>query len=123
MLGDKIQIPSDNLFWFSIGGYVMDQIGTDGRFIGGIKILAVNCRREFSKFFEMLDARIASAVNKIIWNSPFKKVSLEEQKAQKEDRFLRRNRPPSRFMITFELLLLTIPFSITLFFLCHSSRW
>ena len=40
--------------------------------------------------FEMLDARIASALNKIIRNSDFKKkVSLEEQKAQKEDRFLR----------------------------------
>ena len=38
----------------------------------------------------MLDARIASALNKIIENSHFKKmVSLEEQKAQKEDRFLR----------------------------------
>ena len=34
--------------------------------------------------FEMLDARIASALNKIIQNSHFKKkVSLEEQKAQK----------------------------------------
>ena len=40
--------------------------------------------------FEMLDARIASALNKIIQNSYFKKkVSLEEQKAQKEDRFIR----------------------------------
>ena len=41
--------------------------------------------------FEMLDAKIASARNKIIQNSQFKKkVSLEEQKAQqKEDRFLR----------------------------------
>ena len=39
----------------------------------------------------MLDARIASALNKIIQNSHFKKrVSLEEQKAQKEDQFLRR---------------------------------
>ena len=38
----------------------------------------------------MLDARIASALNKITQNSFFKKkVSLEEQKAQKEDRFLR----------------------------------
>ena len=37
-----------------------------------------------------LDARIASALNKIIHNSHFKrKISLEEQKAQKEDRFLR----------------------------------
>ena len=40
--------------------------------------------------FEVLDARIASALNKIIYNSHFKrKISLEEQKAQKEDRFLR----------------------------------
>ena len=40
--------------------------------------------------FEMLDAKIASALNKIIQNSQFrKKVNLEEQKAQKEDWFLR----------------------------------
>ena len=38
----------------------------------------------------MLDARIAPALNKILQNSRFKKkVSLEEQEAQKEDRFLR----------------------------------
>ena len=38
----------------------------------------------------MLDANIASVLNKIIQNSHFKKkVSLEDQKAQKEDRFLR----------------------------------
>ena len=41
--------------------------------------------------FEVLDARIASALNKIIHNSHFKRrISLEEQKALKEDRFLRR---------------------------------
>ena len=40
--------------------------------------------------FELLDARMASALNRIIQNTRFmKKVSLEEQKAQKEDRFLR----------------------------------
>ena len=40
--------------------------------------------------FEVLDARIASALNNIIHTTRFKKkVSLEEQKAQKEDRFLR----------------------------------
>ena len=38
--------------------------------------------------FEVLDAKIASALNRIIHNTRFKrKVSLEE--AQKEDRFLR----------------------------------
>ena len=40
--------------------------------------------------FELLHARIASALNKIIQNTRFKKkVSLEEMKAHKEDRFLR----------------------------------
>ena len=40
--------------------------------------------------FEVLDARIASALNKIIHNSHFKRrISLEEQKTQKQDRFLR----------------------------------
>ena len=40
--------------------------------------------------FEVLDARIASALNRIIHNSHFKRrISLEEPKAQKEDRFLR----------------------------------
>ena len=39
--------------------------------------------------FEVLDARIASELNRIIPNTKFKrKVSLEEQKAQKQDRFL-----------------------------------
>ena len=40
--------------------------------------------------FEVLDERIASTLNRIIHNIHFKrKISLEEQKAQKEDRFLR----------------------------------
>ena len=48
--------------------------------------------KNFPKF-EMLDANIASALKKITQNSQFKKkVSLEEQKAQKEDRFLRGRR-------------------------------
>ena len=40
--------------------------------------------------FEVLDARIALALNEIIHNSHFKRrISLEEQKAQKQDLFLR----------------------------------
>ena len=40
--------------------------------------------------FEVLDARIASVLNRIIHNSHCKsRISLEEQKAQKQDRFLR----------------------------------
>ena len=43
--------------------------------------------------FEVLDAKIASALNRIIHDTQFKrKVSLEEQKAPKEDRFLRGRR-------------------------------
>ena len=39
---------------------------------------------------EVLDARVASALNNIIHNSHFKRrISLEEQKAQKQDSFLR----------------------------------
>ena len=46
------------------------------------------CGRDFPNF-EMLDAKIASALKKIIQSSQFKKiVSFEEQNAQKEDRFL-----------------------------------
>ena len=40
--------------------------------------------------FEVLDARITSALNRVIHNSHFKtRISLEEQQAQKQDRFLR----------------------------------
>ena len=40
--------------------------------------------------FEVLDAKIVSALNRIIHNTLFKrKVSLEEMKAHKEHRFLR----------------------------------
>ena len=40
--------------------------------------------------FEVLDARIASALNKIIHNSHFKRrISSRNKRAQKQDRFLR----------------------------------
>ena len=86
MLEDTIQKPGDYLFWFSLGSHIMDQ---DGRFIGRIKSSRLVAGKNFP-YFEMLDAKIASALKKIIQNSHFKKkVSLEEQKAQKEDRFPR----------------------------------
>ena len=45
--------------------------------------------RVFSNF-ETIDARVASALKKKMQKSNFKKkVHVEEQKAQKEDRFLR----------------------------------
>ena len=52
--------------------------------------------------FEVLDARIASALNKIIQNSHFKRrISLEEQRAQKQHRFL-----PGRQICLLDLRLL-----------------
>ena len=57
--------------------------------VDSLEEFAINFWNDFPHF-EMLDAKIASALNKIIQNSQFKKkVSLEEQKAQKEDRFPR----------------------------------
>ena len=44
--------------------------------------------KDFSNL-EMLDAKIASALNRIIQHPQFKKISFEEQMAPKEDRFLR----------------------------------
>ena len=47
-------------------------------------------KRDFA-VSEMLDAKVASALKKIISNQHFRgKVSVEEQRAQKHDRFLRR---------------------------------
>ena len=69
----------------------MDQRTGDGRF-GGRFFKSSRSIQGYSHFpnFEILDARIASAQNKIIQNSYFKKkVSLEEHKAQKQDRFFR----------------------------------
>ena len=45
--------------------------------------------------FEVLDARIASALNRIIHNSHTKRrTSLEEQKTHKQDRFFRGKQIP-----------------------------
>ena len=60
--------------------------------VGSVDDLKSSCsvRGTLGPDFELLDARVASALNKIIQNTRFKKrVSLEEMKAHKEDRFLR----------------------------------
>ena len=50
---------------------------------------SIEGQRDFPDF-EILDARIASALRKIIFNTSFKRrVSVEEQRAQKHNRFLR----------------------------------
>ena len=87
---NSFQKSSDYTFWLSIGCYVVDQGSGDGRFSGWIKNPRDQLQVRIPRIFELLDARIASALNKIIQNSQFKKkVSLQEQKAQKEDLFLR----------------------------------
>ena len=69
----------------------MDQRSGDIPCGGRLEIIALNAGFFYFPNFEMLDARIACALNKIIQNSYFKiMVSLEEQNAQKEDRFFRR---------------------------------
>ena len=66
----------------------MDQRSGDGRFSGRSQDVAVGVHR-FPNV-ETLDAKIASVLKKIIQNSNFKKkVNLEEQKIQWDDRFLR----------------------------------
>ena len=67
----------------------MDQRCGDGCFFGRVETSRSVCGQDFRNF-EMLDAKVASALNKFIQNSQFKKkVSLEEQNVQKEDRILR----------------------------------
>ena len=75
------QIPKEALLWIKAVDMVesMDDLKSS-RSIRGTQ----------GPDFEVLDARIASALNNITQNTRFKKkVSLEEMKAQKEDRFLR----------------------------------
>ena len=54
--------------------------------------------------FEVLDARIASALNKIIHNSHFKRrISLEEQKAQKLEPMILSKITPTCSLLFFEM--------------------
>ena len=81
--------------------------------------------KNFPKF-EMLDAKIASALNKKIQNSQFKtKVSLEEQKAQKEDQFLRGRQIAFTFYDYFRVTGAhdTVLEYSDLFSVCSSWRW
>ena len=78
------------LFTISYGSYVVDQ--REVELVESVDDLmsSSSIRGISMPNFEVLDARIASALNKSSNNSQFKRrISLEEQKAQKEDRFLR----------------------------------
>ena len=75
------QFPTEALLWIK-----------DVEIVESVDVLKSSCsiRGTQTPDFEVLDAKIASALTRIIHNTQFKrKVSLEEQKAQKEDRFLR----------------------------------
>ena len=73
--------PSDAMWWIK----QVEMVDSQKELKSSRSVSGKYCRN-----FEMLDAKMASALNKIIQNSQFKKrVSLEEEKAQKDDRFLR----------------------------------
>ena len=74
-------LPSEAVLWIKEVEMVdsLDELKKSSRSVYG---------KDFPNF-EMLDVKIASALNKIIQNFQFKKkVSLEDQKAQKDDRVL-----------------------------------
>ena len=78
------------LFPISYGSDAMDQ--REVELVDSVdELRSSSSTRGFSMpNFEVLDARIASALNKIIHNSQFRRrISLEGQKTQKQDRFLR----------------------------------
>ena len=65
----------------------------DGSFFGRVEIFAISLWKEFSNF-EMLDAKIVSALNKM--------VSLEKQKVQKKIGFYEEDRSLSWSTTPFE---------------------
>ena len=84
LLEDKIQDRGMYLFTISYGSYVVDHRSGDGWFSGSESF--VLCKRNSNA--EVLDAKIASALNRIIQNTRFKKkVSLEERKSPKRGPF------------------------------------
>ena len=74
------------LFQLSHGSDAVDQTSRGGQ-IRGRSSVKIGRRRFLN--FEMLDAKIASALEKSILNSCSTKVSLSEQEAQLGDRLLR----------------------------------
>ena len=80
----KTEVCSCSGFW--CGDYVVDHRGGGGQIDGRSYDVAVHWRVQIPE----LDAKIACALKKIIPNPYFKRrVRLEEQKAQTQDRFLR----------------------------------
>ena len=89
LLEDEIQDWGMYLFTNSFRRYAVDQRSGVGWFSGWSQIF-VFCKRNSHAEFWSTRYEDVSALNRIIHNSHFKRrVSLEEQKVQKEDRFLR----------------------------------
>ena len=85
LLGDKIHDRGMYLFTISYGSYAMDQGSGVGWFSGWVDDLRHLLVAFSMPNFGVLDARIASALNKIIHNSHFRRrIRLEEQNAQKK---------------------------------------
>ena len=83
----KIQIWGMHLFIISYGSYAMDQRSGDGYSVDDLKSSSSVKGIQIPEF-EVLDAKIASALNRIIHNSHFKRrISLEEQKAPQRGPF------------------------------------
>ena len=75
------QFPTEAMLWIK----EVEMVDSVGDFQSSLSVRGIRMPD-----FEVLDARIASTLNRIIHNSHFKRrVSLEEQKAQKKERFLR----------------------------------
>ena len=91
LLEDNIQHPSKVLFRFLPRGNGMDQRSGAGRFGGRFNIISLNSRvHSFPEFWDAGREDCLCSEQDHPENSYLKqKVSLEQQKAQKEDRFLR----------------------------------
>ena len=122
MLKYKIQKPSDYLFWFSFGNYVMDQRSGDGLFIGRIEISAISLWKGFSKLRDAgREERFCSEEDHPEFTPQEEGQSRGTGKPRKRIGFNKEHRLPSWSTTTFELLVLMIQWWISLIVLCHSS--
>ena len=100
LLEDKVQDRGMYLLTISYGSNAMDRGSGVGWFSGWIEIFVIYSWYFNAEFFEVLDARIASALNKIIHNSHFKrKISVEEQKPRKRTVSFEADRLPTWYTI------------------------
>ena len=107
-------------FWFSVRSYAMHQRNINGWFFGWAETFTVS--QGIFPSFEMLDAKIASSVNKIMQNSHFKKVIFLEQKAPKRTSLSDGDKSLSS-TTTFQWLVHMIQDWLLWFILCYSSWW